>query len=150
MKAIYRAADREDLTDLISLLRDDTLGTNRESTHDDQRYAKAFEAIAADKNQFLLVAELDDDVVGMLQLTLTPGLSRGGAWRGTIESMRVRKDLRGKGIGGDFVGFAVGIAKAHGCSLVQLTSDVRREDAHRFYERLGFVRSHFGFKRELR
>ena len=93
--------------------------------------------------------ELEGVVVGMCQVTRTPGLSRSGAWRATIESVRVRADLRGKGVGAQLMQHAIELAKAHGCRLVQLTSDVRREEAHRFYGRLGFKASHTGFKLEL-
>jgi GNAT superfamily N-acetyltransferase len=44
---------------------------------------------------------------------------------------------------------AIEIARAEGCGLVQLTTDQRRADAHRFYERLGFVASHLGMKLAL-
>lgn len=146
---VVRPATSADLPALICLLSDDTLGTKRESSADDPRYLAAWNAIAADPHQHLLVLELEGVVVGMCQVTRTPGLSRSGAWRATIESVRVRADLRGKGHGAQLMQHAIDLAKAHGCRLVQLTSDVRREEAHRFYGRLGFKASHTGFKLEL-
>lgn len=149
MSAVCRPATREDLPALISLLSDDTLGTKREAAAGDPRYLAAWDALAADPHQHLLVLEREGVVVGMCQVTRTPGLSRSGAWRATIESVRVRADLRGRGLGAQLLQHAIELAKAHGCRLVQLTSDVRREEAHRFYGRLGFTASHTGFKREL-
>jgi ribosomal protein S18 acetylase RimI-like enzyme len=84
-----------------------------------------------------------------LQLTFIPGLSRTGVWRGQIESVRVAKSARGTGLGSDFIEWAVARCAARGCGLVQLTSDKSRRDAIRFYEKLGFVASHEGLKRNL-
>ena len=149
MTVSFRAATRADLPALIGLLSDDALGTRREATADDPRYLAAWEAVSADPHQHLLVAELGGEVVGMMQVTRTPGLSRAGAWRATLESVRIRADQRGTGDGAKFIEFAVELARRHGCRLVQLTSDVRRTEAHRFYGRLGFKASHTGFKLEL-
>ena len=146
---IIRAATRIDLPALVALLSDDTLGTRREASVEDSRYSTAFDAIAADSHQHLLVAQLGSEIVGMLQVTRTPGLSRAGAWRATIEAVRIRADLRGQGHGATLMKAAVALAKQHGCRLVQLTTDVRRVDARRFYERLGFTASHLGMKLEL-
>ncbi len=55
----------------------------------DPRYSAAFEAIHADPNQRLIVAELDGRVVGTMQLSFLPGLSFRGAWRGMIEAVRI-------------------------------------------------------------
>ncbi|MFT3712260.1 MAG: GNAT family N-acetyltransferase [Archangium sp.] len=150
MAILFRAAVRADLPAMLALLADDTLGTKREVSSEDPRYLAAWEAVTTDANQHLLVAELDGAVVGMMQMTRTPGLSRAGAWRATLESVRIRSDLRGRGYGGQFIEYAIELARTLGCRLVQLTSDVRREEAHRFYGRLGFVASHTGFKLELK
>lgn len=98
---------------------------------------------------FLLTAP-DGAVVGTLQLTVIPGLSRGGALRGQIEAVRVHSELRGRGLGGPFVRWAIDEARRRGCAMVQLTTDRSRVDAHRFYARLGFVDSHIGMKLDLR
>ena len=85
-------------------------------------------------------------VVGTLQLTFIPGLTRGGAERLLIEAVRIASSRRGEGLGGDLIRWAIERGRERGCGLVQLTSDTRRTDAHRFYERLGFAKSHEGFK----
>ena len=145
-----RRAERADLPRLLELLADDVLGKNREGVgNDDLVYTSAFEAIDADRNQQMLVAELDGRVIAMLHLTFIPGLSRRGAWRANIESVRVDSALRSQGIGTWLIERAIGLARSRGCRLVQLTSDKRREEAHAFYGRLGFTASHVGFKRVI-
>ncbi len=88
-------------------------------------------------------------MVGTLQLSFIPGLSRRGALRAQIEAVRVRADQRRSGLGTAMVGWAVDEARRRGCGLVQLTTDRSRQDAHRFYERLGFIASHAGLKLAL-
>jgi GNAT superfamily N-acetyltransferase len=110
---------------------------------------RAFEAIDADPRDELVVAEDDGTVIGTCQLTFTPSLSRGGAERMTIESVRVRRDRRGAGVGAAMMRWALDRARDRGCGLAQLTTDRRRIDAHRFYASLGFVASHVGMKRRL-
>lgn len=97
----------------------------------------------------MVVVDAGGAVVGTLQLTFIPGLARRGARRAQIEAVRVRRELRGRGLGRALFEWAIEEARRHGCSLVQLTSDRRRPDAHRFYGRLGFVASHDGFKLRL-
>jgi GNAT superfamily N-acetyltransferase len=142
-----RRAMRADLPRLLELLADDDLGRNREALgSNDPAYVVAFESIDRDPNQLLLVVELDGRVVGMLQLTFIPGLSRRGAWRANIEAVRVDSRLRSRGIGRWLIAHALDEARQRGCRMAQLTSDKRRAQAHRFYGDLGFVASHEGFK----
>ncbi|MBB0232491.1 GNAT family N-acetyltransferase [Streptomyces calidiresistens] len=133
------------------MLADDPLGARRENPGDPAPYRRAFERIAADPAQFLLVAErtADGTVVGTLQLTVIPGLSRCGSDRALIEAVRVHASERGTGLGTRLMEWAIAEARRRGCAMVQLTSDAGREDAHRFYERMGFVPSHVGFKLPL-
>ncbi len=92
---------------------------------------------------------LGGDVVALLQLTLIPGLSRGGMKRALVEAVRVRADLRGRRIGEALMAHVEQRARDAGCGLIQLTSDKQRVEAHRFYVRLGYVASHVGMKRKL-
>lgn len=96
-----------------------------------------------------MVAVRAGRVVGTLQLTIIPGLSRRGSTRSIIEGVRVHTDERGSGLGTRLIEWAIDSSRAQGCQLVQLTSDVTRTDAHRFYERLGFEATHVGFKLPL-
>ncbi|MEU4528392.1 GNAT family N-acetyltransferase [Micromonospora ureilytica] len=146
---IYREAVRADLPTVIALLADDVLGKARDFTEVDEAYERAFAAIDADPRNQLIVVEQDGEMVGCLQITYIPGLGRHGSERSLIESVRVRSDRRGQGLGRDLMTWAVDQARQRGCALVQLTTDKTREDAHRFYLSLGFVASHEGMKLAL-
>jgi GNAT superfamily N-acetyltransferase len=145
---IFRTARFSDLPAIVALLADDKLGSQRENVGPplDERYVAAFNAIAADPNQHLVVATEGDTVVGTLQLSFIPGIARTGAWRGQIEGVRIGASLRGTGIGEQMIEWAIAACRSRGCEIVQLTTDKTRTDAHRFYERLGFVGSHEGYK----
>jgi len=147
----FRAAHAADLPAIVAMLAHDPLGQSREkaSLPLDQRYVDAFTAIEADPNQLLAVAVQGDTVVGTLQLTFIPGISRLGAWRGQIEAVRIAETHRGGGLGQRMFERAIAICRDRGCVLVQLTTDKARPDAHRFYDRLGFVASHEGYKLAL-
>ncbi|RSS66087.1 GNAT family N-acetyltransferase [Streptomyces sp. WAC07061] len=144
-----RPATQADLPDIVALLADDPLGATRESPDDLAPYAAALKRLTDDPHQHVVVAVRAERVVGTLQLTIVPGLSRKGATRSIIEGVRIHADERGSGLGTRFVEWAVERSRQEGCALVQLTSDVTRTDAHRFYERLGFTASHVGFKLQL-
>ena len=144
-----RRARREDIGAIVRMLADDQLGATRDDPHDLEPYLRAFEQIDADPNQLLVVVTADNEPAGTLQLTIIPGLARRGALRGQVEAVRIHADHRGSGLGADLVRWAIDESRRRGCALVQLTSDVLRTDAHRFYERLGFVPSHTGFKLKL-
>ncbi|MEV6762347.1 GNAT family N-acetyltransferase [Streptomyces sp. NPDC051105] len=144
-----RAAVADDIPAIVGMLADDPLGARRESPDDLAPYLSALERLSADPNQQLVVAVREGRVVGTLQLTIIPGLSRRGATRSIIEGVRIHADERGGGLGTRFIEWAIEESRRQGCQLVQLTSDASRTDAHRFYERLGFTASHVGFKREI-
>ncbi|UUV29838.1 GNAT family N-acetyltransferase [Amycolatopsis roodepoortensis] len=143
---IIREARREDVAAIVGMLADDQIGSTRDSAEDLAPYLAAFEQIDADPAHLLIVADDDGEAVGTLQLSIIPGLARKGALRGQIEAVRVRTSHRGSGLGGELMRWAIDESRRRGCALVQLTSDVKREDAHRFYERLGFEATHTGFK----
>ncbi|MGW2617898.1 N-acetyltransferase family protein [Streptomyces sp. NPDC001500] len=144
-----RAAVAEDVPAIVAMLADDALGAQRESPDDLEPYLAALERLTADPNQRLVVAVREGRVVGTLQLTIVPGLSRRGSTRSIVEGVRVHTDERGSGLGTRFIEWAIEESRRSNCQLVQLTSDNSRTDAHRFYERLGFVASHVGFKLQL-
>ena len=147
-----RKASIEDLPAIVEMLVDDPHGATRDGASGAEGlapYRRAFEAIDGDPAQLLLVAESLDAVVATLQLSFIPGLARRGALRAQIEAVRVRSDLRGGGLGRAIFAWAIDESCRRGCALVQLTSDKKRADAHRFYARLGFVASHEGYKLSL-
>ncbi|GED29998.1 GNAT family N-acetyltransferase [Brevibacillus centrosporus] len=147
----FRIATANDLDQIVQMLADDELGKTREryETPLPESYVKAFEAISSDQNNELVVACLGEEIVGVQQITFTPYLTHQGSWRATIEGVRTASSVRGRGIGSQLIGWAIDRAKARGCHLVQLTTDKKREDAHRFYERLGFQATHEGMKLKL-
>lgn len=147
----YRRATVDDVPAIVQMLADDALGATRERAESPlpQSYYDAFEAINRDPNIELIVADAGGAVIGTVQLTYLPGLSRQGMWRALIEAVRVTSSERGQGIGAAMIQETIARARARGCGLVQLTSDRSREDAQRFYERLGFKRTHVGMKLSL-
>ena len=151
MQLNFRRATATDLPAIVKLLADDELGRQREDATIplNARYVQAFAAIDGDPNQLLAVVERDREVIGCLQLTFIPGLSRLGMWRGQIESVRIASAERGGGLGRTMFEWAIEECRRRGCELVQLTTDKRRPDAYRFYEALGFEASHEGMKRSL-
>lgn len=148
-EAVFRPARLEDVPAVVALYADDELGATREDPTDLATYEAALARVAQDPNQHLVVADRDGTVVGTLQLTVVPGLSRRGSTRSIIEAVRVASSERGSGLGTRIVEWAVAESRRQGVDLVQLTSDASRVDAHRFYERLGFTQSHVGFKLQL-
>jgi L-amino acid N-acyltransferase YncA len=144
-----RPATRADVPAVVAMLADDPLGAAREDPADTGAYDAAYDRVAADPGQHLVVAERDGTVVGTLQLSVIPGLSRRGATRTVIEGVRIADSERGSGLGTELVTWAVEESRRLEATLVQLTSDASRTDARRFYERLGFVASHVGFKLQL-
>ena len=147
----FRRAAAADIEDIVALLADDELGRRREDPDPplNPRYIDAFAAIDADRNQFLAVVEEGGEIVGCLQLTFIPGLSRLGAWRGQIESVRIASSRRGGGLGRRMFEWAIEECRKRRCEIVQLTTDKSRADARRYYESLGFVASHEGMKLSL-
>ena len=144
---IIRRARREDIGPIVGMLADDPLGGPRERIEDPlpQPYFTAFERLTRDPNIVLVVAEDGEGaVVGCLQLCILPGLSSQGASRGLIEDVRVASHCRSRGIGEQMVQWAVAEARQRGCKVVELLTHHTRVDAQRFYERLGFARSHVG------
>lgn len=146
-----RDASEADLPFITGLIADDAVATARDKpTGAEAQYQReALAAIAADPCHRLLVAEWAGIPVGSFQLSYVPGVATGGAWRGQIEFVRVVSTRRGAGIGEAMMRWAIAECDKRGCYLVQLTSDNQRPAAHRFYERLGFVPTHTGFKLKL-
>lgn len=147
----FRKARRTDVPGIVRLLADDPLGATRETYADPlpAAYLRAFDAIAANPAIEIIVAVQGRAIVGCLQLTITPGLTRRGMIRGQIEGVRVAASLRGRRVGEALIAHAVARAEKRRCGLVELTTDKARPDAHRFYERLGFKATHIGMKKAL-
>jgi GNAT superfamily N-acetyltransferase len=147
-----RRATAADLPAIVRMLANDPLGKTRERFAEPlpAEYLQAFAEVEAQKgNEILVAVAADGQVIGCLQLTFIPGLTRLGMTRAQIEGVRVDESRRGERIGETLFLDAIERARKAGCGLVQLTTDAARPDAHRFYERLGFVASHVGMKLAL-
>lgn len=144
----FRKAERRDVPDLVRLIADDALSTGGDAYSEPlaDEYWDAFDRMSAQPGNRFVLAELDGRPVGCFQFSVIHGLGRRGAARALIESVKVVGDLRGRGIGSAMMRHAIELARAEGCAMVQLTTQTRRTDAHRFYERLGFQASHLGMK----
>ena len=152
MPLSFRIARIDDLREIVRMLADDFLGQQRERYEDPlpDSYVQAFREIDTDPNNELMVAELDGEIVGALQLTFTPSISFQGGKRATVESVRVDEKYRGQGVGRQMMLWAIDRANREDCISMQLTTNLERTDAHRFYENLGFSKSHFGMKLRLK
>ncbi|THV25523.1 GNAT family N-acetyltransferase [Peteryoungia ipomoeae] len=149
---VIRQATEEDIDAIIALFADDLLGGHGDTTDPALRhhYLAAFEKIAASPNEALYVAVLGGAIVGTFQTLVTTSFPGRGSSAMIVEAVQTRSDMRGRGIGKAMLEFAVNEARQGGMAKVQLTSNVVRTDAHRFYQRLGFEASHIGFKRKLK
>ena len=143
---IIRHAVRDDVPAMVAMLADDALGGAREHLADPlpDSYHAGFDAVQAAPDILLMVAELSGAVVGCFQLCFLPGVSSQGATRALIEDVRVATHCRGQGIGEIMLHWAMDEAKARGCKVFELLTHNSRVDAQRFYERLGFAKSHVG------
>ena len=146
-----REAQLEDLPSIVALLDDDEYSHGREdpSLPLEAAYVTAFRRIDGDPNYMLVVAEAGDVIVGTMQICFLPALSFRGRTRGQLENVRVSSGRRGQGIGRQMVEWAIERCRERDCRAVQLLSLNGRKDAHRFYERLGFMSSHIGMKLAL-
>jgi len=148
----FRVAQPTDLSEIVEMLANDPLGAQREEFSDPLKacYVEAFKHIEADpNNEIIVVVDHDNSLLGFLQLTYIPNLTLQGSWRAQIEGVRVNASRRAQGIGHALIEHAIQRAKARGCHMLQLTSNSSRKDALRFYEDLGFIPSHIGFKLAL-
>jgi GNAT superfamily N-acetyltransferase len=148
MPLAYRDAVDSDLPFIIGLIVEDSVVATGDDPADAMHadYRNALGAITSDPNERMIIVEEDGEPIGCFQLSFLPGLMRRGMRRGQIEVVHVAATHRNRGVGSEMMRWAIEECRTHNCSLVQLTSNKTREDAHRFYERLGFKRSHEGFK----
>jgi GNAT superfamily N-acetyltransferase len=146
---VFRQATADDLPAIVALLTREDEVVDPTTVGVDDSYERGFEAVQRDTRNEMLVLEDDGEIVAYLQVTYIPGLGRRGAERALIEGVRVRADRRGSGLGRDLFARVIERARVRGCTLIQLSSNKRRTDAHRFYRSLGFENTHEGFKLAL-
>lgn len=149
MKIIFREAVAEDVDALVRLAnRGGPEGKPRMQLPNElpEAYWQAFATIDQDPHQNLMVAELDGKIVGTFHLSYITYLAGMGRPDLQIEAVHVAAEYRGQGIGTKMMAWAIDQARERNCRRVQLTTDKRRQDAHRFYDRLGFSFTHEGAK----
>lgn len=148
MPPLIRPAIESDVPRLVEMYQQLSLDDPREDLGPPLPaiYDDTFRTIDSDPKQHLLVAELDGRLVGSLVLIIVPNLSHQGTPWAEIENMVVDEAVRGQRIGEALVQRAIHIAHDSGCYKLTLTSNMRRTDAHRFYERMGFQSTHRAFR----
>jgi GNAT superfamily N-acetyltransferase len=146
---IVREARADDLAAVVALLKEDVIREIDEADVPVEDYRAAFEEIRADAHQDLLVGEVDGEVVATAQLTWVRHLTYVGGLMCVLESVRVRSDRRGQGLGTSLMEHVLDLARRRGAVRVELTTNARRDRAQTFYRELGFVPSHVGMKRYL-
>ena len=148
MSLTFRQAVEADLPFIVQLLTEDAVRATDDRPDEPfhPRYVTALHELAADPNQMMMVAVLDGETVGTLQLTFIPGIAGLGTRRCLVEAVHIAPTHRSRGLGTEMIHWAIAQARERGCGMVQLTSNKKRLAAHRFYERLGFLKSHEGFK----
>ena len=148
MSLTFRRAVEADLPFIVRLLTEDAVRVTDDRPDEPfhPRYVAALRELEADPNQMMMVAMLDGETVGTIQLTFIPGISGLGTKRCLVEAVHISPASRSKGLGSEMIRWSIEQARQRGCGMVQLTSNKKRLDAHRFYGRLGFLKSHEGFK----
>jgi len=141
-----RLATRHDVPTIVQLLQRDSVSARSADVSTVEQQLKAFDEISSHPDNELIVATLQGEIVGTLQLTFIPGMSYQGAWRAQVEGVRVRDDIRNQRIGTRLMEWVIQRARERECRLIQLTTNKVRVDAQRFYQRLGFTPSHVGMK----
>lgn len=149
--ATVRDATEADLPRVVELLQQLSLDTTREqvATPLQETYRAALREIEADARQRLLVVEAGGQIVGTLVFIVVPNLSHKGRPYAMVENVVVDEELRSSGYGELLMRFAMAEAERLGCYKLALTSNRQRDDAHRFYRRLGFRRRHKAFRIEF-
>ena len=142
-RLVIREAEPRDARRIVEILDAGSLHPGAEDPEDPTAYAAVIGAFGRGPSK-ILVAVHDGTVLGVLQLIIIQHLQRRGGVCAELESVHVAPEARGRGIGGLLVEEAVRQAGALGCYRVQLTSNLARPDAHRFYEAHGLSRATWG------
>ena len=111
-----------------------------------EEYRRVFNKMSAVPGYRLLVAEEDGEILGTTVLVILPGFTHGVSPFAVVEYVVVDEQYRRRGIGKLLMDYVIARSKEAGCYKIMLTSDKRREQAHQFYESLGFEASAHGFR----
>jgi ribosomal protein S18 acetylase RimI-like enzyme len=144
--ATVRPATEQDISRILELYE---MLTGERHDLSRQKTGPVFAEISSMPGHELLVAEENGVVVGTMVLLIVPNLSHGALPWAVVENIVVDAGYRRRGIGRLLMDYAVSRAREVGCYKVQLLSNVKRKEAHRFYRALGFQTSAYGFRMYL-
>ena len=142
-----RAPDIPRVVELLGQLAEDPAQEDYAASKRD--YEQAYSDMIADPRQRLFVVEAGGRIVGTAVLVIVPNLSHRGTRWATVENVVVDETMRGRGYGERLMAHLETAARRARCYKIVLTSNNHRTDAHRFYERIGYVATHRGYRREL-
>lgn len=145
-----RRAVESDLERVLELLRADVVRATPEPADVTHRERAAMAELVADSGAEVLVGEVGGRVLATAQVNWLRHLTHDGGLICQVEAVRVDTSARGRGLGAALMEHVLEQARQRGAVRVQLTTNVRRAEAQRFYRRLGFEPSHVGMKRYLR
>ncbi|MFN8558014.1 MAG: GNAT family N-acetyltransferase [Dehalococcoidia bacterium] len=149
-RVVIREATEADLPRLLQLYHElSQMGSTPEAAAREvtPEHRAALRALHDDPRATCFVVEAEGQVQGTLTLYVLPNITHGGRPYALVESVVVAAERRGGGLGARLMAHAERVAGERGCYRVILTSNVRRVDAHRFYERIGYHPSHKGMSK---
>ena len=144
MKISIKKAKNSDLPDILELYADSDIDNGKKL--DINAAKKQFDKILTYPNYNVYVAIHDDEIIGTFELLIMDNLAHLGAPSAIVEDVVVHKDYRGQSVGKQMMRFAMDESKKAGCYKMVLSSNMRRDRAHHFYESLGFEKYGFGFR----
>jgi ribosomal protein S18 acetylase RimI-like enzyme len=142
-EAYIRPAVKNDLAQVLSLYAQPELDDGRVLPMD--RAEAIFERMQAYPHYKLYVAEAGQKILGVFALLIMDNLGHLGAPSAIIEHVAVAPECQGQSIGTQMMKFAMAECRKAGCYKIALSSNKKRIQAHRFYEKLGFVQHGYSF-----
>ncbi len=140
---MFRKAVLTDCRQVYSLICD---MENRQLPYD--RFCEIYERQLADEMYYCLVCELNNQVIGMLNLRFESQLHH-TAVIAEIMEFAIHSGCRNRGIGKAMLREACAAAAAFGCTQIEVACNQLRTDTHRFYLREGLRNFHFKFSKAL-
>jgi GNAT superfamily N-acetyltransferase len=138
-----RDASEDDLPAVLRILAESGIDGGQSFTLEEAR--EHFARIRGRSGFRLLVAMVDGEIAGTYTLLIMDKLGKRGTPAGVVEDVAVSPSRQGQGIGRAMMEHAREACRLAGCYKLALSSNLRREDAHRFYDSLGFERHGFSF-----
>lgn len=108
-----------------------------------------FDKMLSYPNYKVYVVEIDNQVVGTFALLIMDNLAHVGTPSGIVEDVVVSEAFQGNGIGKKMMMFAIEKCREFGCYKMVLSSNLKRVEAHQFYENFGFEKHGFSYRINL-